>query len=277
MDHDVILIETIERYLNDQMADAERIAFEQHIQADPALAEAVQDYAKILEGMRANMWHKFQDNVKQWETEAKATDTPLALVQSPKKVAFWPKFAKYAAAVLVFAVAGTAMYMNLNAGKSNAELFATYYNPDVQTMRNGGESNASLPFDSKVLDGLSQERRDYFAKAYDTYALGSYSQALELFEKFRANKTAKLAEQQALYFEAICKIGLEDEFAAIKSFDELLAVTADVALIDKASWYKALLLLKNGERKSAKKILTEIQFSSSSPYAHQAASLLKEF
>jgi hypothetical protein len=75
-------------------------------------------------------------------------------------------------------------------------------------------------------------------------------------------------------YKGLAHLGLEQAAEAKRSFDKVLAL--DDGFQDTAEWYKALALVKLGDRKEARKLLTSIA-NGPSPFAVQAAELLKDF
>ena len=111
----------------------------------------------------------------------------------------------------------------------------------------------------------------------------TYNQALEKFNNKEYNDSKHLFEQiiindnsnySALYYKSLCCFFLEENENAITGFNQILKISKG-EYYDSAKWYKALALLKKGNKKEAKKILEEI-IKSNSSFKNNAELKLKE-
>ena len=103
------------------------------------------------------------------------------------------------------------------------------------------------------------------------YQSNNFADALK--EADNALKNDPVNSELHLY-KGLAHLGIDQPAEAKKSFDKVLAL--DDGFQDTAEWYKALAIIKLGDRKEARKLLTSIA-NGPSPYAAQAAELLKEF
>ena len=68
-------INQIEKYIDHQLDASEKLAFEKELQQNPELAQALQDYRKIFEGLKLNQNSNFKDNLQAWSQEWQELDT----------------------------------------------------------------------------------------------------------------------------------------------------------------------------------------------------------
>ena len=110
-----------------------------------------------------------------------------------------------------------------------------------------------------------------YNQALEKFNAKDFSSAKQLFEVILINDNCNY---NALYYKSLCFFNLDDYDNAISGFNQVLKIKKG-EFFDSAKWYKALALIKKGNKKEAKKILEEI-IKSNSLYKNDAEQKLKE-
>ncbi len=87
MDNDELKSLAIERYLDGRMTEAETIAFEQQMQADPTLEAALEDERLVRAAMQRQREQDLRAKLKRWRQEV--PEAPATEVMLPQKGSAW--------------------------------------------------------------------------------------------------------------------------------------------------------------------------------------------
>ena len=132
MDLEMLDIELVEMYLDDEMDVQERAAFEARVLKDKELKHKLETQRLLRGGMKHLAMKDFLQEVSQWEQELQATKSP----SSPVLRLWVPRLAIAAAALLIVFLITNWMIGNQN---PNEELIERYYAAiEIESNRRGG-------------------------------------------------------------------------------------------------------------------------------------------
>lgn len=233
----------IEQYFNNELAPAEREAFEQRCATDPAFAEAVGFYIAARQQLNQELQAQ-----KKKEFDALYQE----LKDKPARVRSMARFIPYAAAACIILFAG---WFFLWRSPSPQTLAGRYIAENLQSLP-GTMSGAQ---DSLQLGIAAFNRKDY-AAAQQIFAALVYTNDPEAYEKLGV----------------ACLAGNNDD-CALSSFETLSSFPG--LHTNRGPFYKAITLMKRGrrnDRQEAKRLLQDIidkqQFGN-----QQAAQWIKYF
>lgn len=256
----------IASYLNNQMDEAEKTAFEAQIKSDTELASFIETYA-TLEGVY---------NEEKWTIEANATAEELKelaaqfraddVADISKKIRTIQKqnnsqhkskrktYFYYISTAVAIAAVFTLFYFSFMQSLTANDAFEKYHDwstlPAFQTK---SETVNSLP-----------RARAFFNEE-------KYSDALRLFT-FYSNSNP-YNPNVALYI-GVCQLELQEYSEALKTF--AILQSSDAIDNHKAYWYTAMVYLKQNDAKKAKEILKILVENPSYYNAEKAQELLKK-
>ncbi|MEM6685095.1 MAG: tetratricopeptide repeat protein [Bacteroidota bacterium] len=259
--------EQIASYINNQMNEAEKTAFEALLNTNEELASFVEICTSLDSVYNENTWN-IQSNASVEEVKALANEFRAADVLSlSKKIraiqsqanTTTPQKTKrtyfyiISSAVAVAAVM-TLFYFSFMQSITAVEAFETYHNWNA------------LP--SFVKKGTVEDTR---AKAQELFEAEKYQEALTLFNK---NAQQTVYDPTLQLYIGVCHLELENYTAALETFDALL--NSNTLDNHKAYWYKALTYLKQNDAENAKKILQTLVEDSDNYNYEKAKELLKK-
>jgi hypothetical protein len=238
-------LEKIEKFLANELEDAELWEFKKALETDVQLAKELKQYKEMKELITQKHKRDFLEAMKDVMDEEKEAPKPK------KKINLF-YFGAAAAAILILFAIGNITYNAFLRNQSNADLFTVYYKPDnMSLVVRSGLINSDQP----VLFGLQQ------------YELQNYTAALESFQKSPNNMMGRL-------YSGLSNVELGEFSLAIADFKTIIK-HQDNLFIDQAEWYLALCYLKTGQSKETKKQL-EIIAQGRGIYKTKAQKLLNE-
>ncbi len=239
--------ENILAYLREELSEAEKLDFEQQLQADPALAAELssqQQSWQLLGELPARARQKAE--IGSWIAEASAAE-PAARIRRFSPVS---RYISIAAAIILLAALG---YLFLPKTATTESLYADYYQPYTYSQTMGaGDSTDSL-----------------------------FQQGVRLFkeEKFdlAIRELQLIASDATIYADACMLIGAaymqQKMYASAIPYFQQASISPSLA--DQAHWYQAWAHLMAGEKAEAKELLQKT--AASQGYKHQeAADLLRK-
>ncbi|MEM6719276.1 MAG: CDC27 family protein [Bacteroidota bacterium] len=266
MNFDDTTYEKIASYLDNQMDEGEKVAFEALLEKDTELAAFVATYASLDNVYNENTWNVQSkasvDEVKALANQFRADDvTALSETirgiqkqhnssQKSKKSYFYIISSAVAIAAMM-----TLIYFTFMQSLTAIEAFEEYQNWNA------------LP--SFVKKGDTEDQR---ATAQALFQAKKYQEALAIFKAYEQKNTAYDPKVQ-LYI-GVCYLELENYHEALQTFDAL----QNSKTIDnhKAYWYTALVYLKQNDGETAKKILGELVKNPTNYNYEKAKDLLKK-
>ncbi|HMR82351.1 MAG TPA: tetratricopeptide repeat protein [Niabella sp.] len=210
----------IEQYLHRQLPAAELLSFEQRLSADADWRQKVEAVRLMMVGIQEAV---LQDKLDQFHNEI----NPATLKAVSLQKSSWKKWMA-AAAVLIIVVAGL-LYFN-----TRPTLFDAYYTPDE-----------GLPTYMGVADNYE------FDRAMVEYKTGDYQKAITTWQQLLKDNPGN---DTLSYFIGSAFLADKDTRQAKAYFDKTIGVPGS-AFLQHAKWYKALILLKEGNREEAANLL----------------------
>lgn len=260
----------IASYLNNQMDEVEKTAFEALLESDAELTSFLETY-KTLEGVyNEEKWTikttASIDEVKELARQFRADDVvdlskKIRTIQqenhtqkSPKKKTYF----YYISSAVAIAAIFTLFYFSFMQSLSPADAFEQYHN-----------WNTLPSFQDKGI--IDDDTKANLIKAETLFEEKKYKEALTLFSSTTKNKT--YIPNAALYI-GISQLELQQYTAALKTFEILK--NSDAIDHHKAYWYTALVYLKQDDADKAKKILEVLVQNPDYYNSKKAQKLLKK-
>jgi hypothetical protein len=235
----------ISDYLDDKMTDSDLRVFEEKLSKDAHLAEEVNDFKALDEGLQAVGMEKFRLAVKEWEQDINIAHPPLVT---------WKKYLAVAAVIALILV--PAIYLLTGQQANSEELFLSYYEPYDELIISRGNSVDSL--EMLLADGM------------EAYNLGAYRKCSDLLISYLQQQPE--AHRVALYL-AIAQLELNQKEMAEANF---IRAQEDPVFKQQAQWYQALSYLKFSETEKAMVMLRSIVNSKNHYRKNEASRLLRE-
>lgn len=255
-------MELIERFLEDQLTEDEKRAFEARKQNDKDFKTLVSDMDLLLEGIKQSARKtskqeklerlKFFSEVVDMETEEENSEG-----EKGKVVPLYRKRSILAIAASIALLISLSAYFTRDQVPLNERIYAAYFEPFDSP--GTGLTRSS----SNTTEGLSLK-----AQAYLAYDNANYTEAVSLFNKILSEKDDPIIH--LCLGNAQLKLGEYDEAEA--TFNQMLNEHTD--LVTQTRWYLALTYLRENKMERAKSILWEV--SEGSTYGEKARKILKD-
>ena len=269
-------IDTIHRFLNNDMGDAEREAFEAEIRSNPALQHDVELEQLLLAGLERAGEHKLRNTVGEVHQELKSTgffDTaahesrpPLRLVHSSKTSTMRRLLA--IAATLVLVAASIWFFTKNGASVDQDAIFANHFNPGEESAR---AKTIITTLESIGFGPLTES--DSLRMALQAYEDGHYDEALTLLKDITA---AHPDNDAALYYTGIIHMS-QERYA--KAVEILLPISRSETseFRNDALWNLGLCYLKMENAKDdAREAFTKLSEDNDYPKHRSAKAVLEQ-
>ncbi|WP_420570897.1 tetratricopeptide repeat protein [Kordia sp.] len=260
--------EQIASYLNNQMSEDEKTAFEALLKNDAELASFVDTFSSLESVYNEDTWNvKTNATVKELKALANEfrTDDVVDLskkIRDIQQEAHTPQVTKnrktyfyYISSAVAIAAIMTLFYFTFMQSITATDAFTEYHDwnslPSFQTK---SDTNTNL------------------AKAATLFQQEKYKEALTAFKKHE-HETATYDPKIQLYI-GVSYLELDNYHEAIQTFDALL--NSDTFDHHKGYWYTALTYLKQNDAKNAKKVLEKLVSDPNNYNYQKAKKLLKE-
>lgn len=209
--------ETIERFLQNEMTEADAAAFKIKLQADKILQQKTEEVKLLLVGIK---------EVSLEEQMVKFHNS-MSIKKAGRVVAFSKRWL-IAASVLAIACLSLWWF----AGRENKydKLYASYFTPDPG-----------------LITAMGSSENYSFEKAMVEYKEGNYKKAIEAWSALRS------AQQQSdtlNYFLGMAYLAMNKK-ARAKEFLTLITNDSNKSFYKDACWYLGLVFLKEGEKEKA--------------------------
>lgn len=242
----------IERYLDDEMKEAEKARFEDQVSVDAGLIGAIDFHKEVREALQKHEVIEFKRTLLEVIEEAENKKTPQKTRMLKK---YWYGIA---ASIVLFAALG--IITNIQRSRpSPDELFSSYYKAiPVQVYTRSDD----IQIDERLHEGLIK------------YKNGDYKNALEIFITIED-------ENMIMYVSllcGICYIETQEYEKALNKF-EIILHTKDLEksiYYRDAEWYASLCYIKMEKEDKAKQLLLAIA-ESESTYKSKAKLVLKSY
>lgn len=258
MQHNIY--DNIKQYLNEQLPETDRLAFEQQMKTDPEFAEEVATWAAIYQGIQEHgdevlnteLTHLGKNLLKQ---QSDSTTMRAKVNQEQlKSRAMVPRWVYAAAALLLLLVIALPLYQKLNDPANTYASAETLYSENFQ-----------MPNAPAVRDAtLSSWRQAYENK--------QFPEAIAELEKLLSNP-AYPRKAEAQLFIGLSHLGAGDAQNAIETFQN---VSPDSFEWEDAQWYTAMAYLKLNDTEKAKSILQALSVQASAELRAKAVKVLTQ-
>jgi FimV-like protein len=238
--------EIIERYLEGELSQEERLAFEARLHAETALAEEVALHQHLRTGIQASGRNRMLDMLAETDRKMPAYHPPAQII--PFGEAARSRFYQIAAAVILLLIP---LYLVLDYNRRPNKLFAAYFSPHQAVMVESG---------------------DPMAQAMQEYQRQNYAQALPILEKMLSERAN---HDTTLFYQGNSSLALGKADEAISSFEKLTTDQAN-PFYHEAQWYLALAYLKDKQPEKARNLLNSLSADANHPHQKQAAELLQK-
>ena len=264
------IIESIHRFLLDDMEGDEKTTFENELASNEAIKKQITMEQRFLKGieyvadaeLKSNI-SNVHDSLKQKGFFKEEQTGGAKIINMKKRTTSRRLFA--VAAALVALVAAWFVFNNSDANLDTEEIYSNHYQIEKSiTYALIDKTNPAFidPADSK-------SKQLYLA--LDQYKNGEYTAALNyldgLNEEFPEDK-------QVAFYKGLSNIGIGNTDKAIKLLTPL--TESGFEYHDAAKWYLSLSFIKTNKLIEAKKILNDLTQKNIPPYAEKAKKLLAD-
>jgi predicted Zn-dependent protease len=210
-------LEEIERFLQLEMTQEERVSFLSRIQVDPELAEHVNEMQFLYVGVQEASLQQRLDRFHEEIPRNSADTTSGARMFSLRTLL------AAASIIIVFAVSGWWLFIRT---EPNQSIFADFYSPDP------GLISAMTTSDSYLFD-----------RAMIDYKTGHYEDAINAWSKLQ---TSHPTNDTLNYFLGSAMLATERTEKAI-GYLERVTTSGSSAFLKDTYWYLALAWIKEGD------------------------------
>lgn len=247
MDQEEINDIKIQRYLDGDLEEQERLDFEKQLKANPDLQSQADRYNILSKGIRYHNRMKAWQQIEKLEAEAVSEDKEVET--SNRKV--WPYWA-FAASVALLVCSIVYLFFN---PFDNSHLFAENFTP--YPVLAGGPTRGE--------DDLLTLHKNAFA----AYNNGNYEEAILLFEA-----GGDLEEDYlTLFYLGNAYLATGNYQDAILAFEKTLAYST--AFAPQSRWYLGLSYLADGDEEKARLVFKELAAGTSS-YSPKAKKIMDD-
>lgn len=235
--------EYLERYLAGELSDTEQTAFEKAMDAQPKLEEAFRRHMLARAAVFHTAKEEWRDNKRQklreWRAEEKQTSS----------VSWY----QMAAAIALLLAIGLGIYFLQSRQSSPEELFLAYYEVDAAPNTRNQASESEL------------------YKGYQAFNQQNYEEALMRWDNIPADQLDNFTTNELTYYRGLSYLELGRTTEAIQQLNQI----QDSDFSDRATWYLALIWLKEGEADRARPLIQSLA-RRASPYQSKAKEVLKQ-
>ena len=233
--------EEIERYLDGEMTDQEKLAFEQRLTNEPLLKQEYDVLNSVVNQVQNSKREELKSLLQKADLEL--DDKPI---NRPSGVLFW----RYAIAASITLMISLSIFYYYNSKVDNREkLVAAYWQKDK-----------GLPV---LMDENSNASLD---NAMTAYKSGNYDYAFSQLEALTQTDTV-------LYYEGLCSFELKKDAT---TYIKPVAENSSSVFQAKAKYYLLLLYIKADKKVDAVKLLNELLKETEHPYREQILRLSQE-
>lgn len=253
-------------YLEGEMQDEERAAFEVSLESDPELRKLLDEYKIILSGVEEWGDRQLRDSIRDQSSKWGLSDHPAEVNAVPAQVKKNNNLIYLlAAAVFIGVVCWVFLipYLKTNSGE---KLYAQYYTTDTVWIH----SAVNLFMEDGFIPATQEP--DTMKMAIEQFLKGDYTSSISLLEDLKGGGSR---ENWKNYFLGMNYLGLR-EWEKASGLFELSCHAQDTLLHEQACWQLALIEVRlHSESEKTRSLLRNV-IDSNSNYASQAESILKQ-
>lgn len=204
--------EKIDPYLDGELNEEEKAAFEKSVEQDPQLEEEVRQNMLLREVVETAYQENLRAHIRTWKSEgSKNSDRQVATI---RRLGY-----RLAAAASVVIILTASIFTMVVPQYSNDRIAARFYEPDADLGSIRGSNDA-----------------DILRQAFENYEQGNFTGAIPGFQRYPDN-------DKALYGLGLSYYQIEDFENAIITF-KALAERKNIEYTEKAEFYLLLSYLK---------------------------------
>ena len=250
--------EIIEAYLTNELSAADRVSFENDIQADPKLREEVDRQHDLRLGLRAlgieRALERAKVQYKATSASPKSTDRQTTV---PPLLAW--RYWAVAASIVVMLGIGYYTYQHTNDRQADLAYTETFTpDPTDELVKNFPTGTILPTVRAQLLEALSQ------------YKVGKYDRAINQLRMLPADKQTIDYKN---YFLGLSYLANKQPAEAIPLLSRVLVVPS-AKLRQKAEWFLALAYVKNEQKEKALPMLKRISVDKANPFQSLATRVL---
>lgn len=244
-------IELIEKYMDQELSEAEQSEFDSRLQTEKEFQKDFERIKLLIEGIR---YSGSKSSIRSKIEHLEATLPDIEIGSPDRSQISRGQLLKYAASFALILVSAW-LFRDLILKPDYEEIYTANFEPYLNT-------------GSGVVRG-SGETRSPEQLAYAAYDADNFSEAVQQFNALLSKKDD--AAMRLYLGNALLAMGEVE--SAKQQFLTLL--DNEAGLIVQAKWYLSLCYLKNGERDQAKEILLDLSQSGKS-YRNRAIKILED-
>lgn len=242
----------IEKYLDQKMTEAARIAFEKLVEKDADLKEELALHKQVAATLKGEKVHEFRkvlnETDKNWKSNEAAPKVKAKTINFRRIIAI-------AAAVLFFVLAYQ-FFFSGGEQLPNEQLFADNFQPYQMLLSQRDLSN--------------EGKNALLENAISAYSKGDFQNASLAFQQLSENIPEDISFR---FYRAVAELAAKNSDSAIVLFGAINAIQ-DHPFKEQTRWYLSLAYLQKGDSESAANLLKEIR-SGQFKYA-QAQQILQQ-
>lgn len=254
------ILKLIESYLEGELSDTEKVAFEQRLKTDEDLAKHLQLHQEVdlalgdpksleMENILSEIGDEFSEKYQ----------TPIKEITPPTRNRFLRPLSIAASLILLAAVLW--WQFGNNSSTDPQQLFTDFYQP--YSVSNTIRSTNGSP-DSKLADGQKK------------YQDKNYKEAISIFEDIlKVEKPTSEQTPAVHFFKGLSHLELDEYMQADDDLNQVLNIS-NHTYTQQAQWYLALIKLNQGQTDRTIFWLKEVlKTSTNGKFAEQARQLLE--
>lgn len=238
----------IDRYLEGNLSDIEKLRLNDEINTNPEFKEKVRKQILLIRGIRRYGRNELSRKISEWEMEIHQERE--STVPSEKKVTFW----YYAAATISLLLVFSAIFIYISGNNNTESIIAEFYSP--------------YEFTNSQTRG-NEEKNLLYNDILTFYQQGDYEQTISMIQS--AGPDLHTVDIRFLLGNAYQASGRLEE--AKEVFEKLSK--EESAFRFGSQWYLSLCYLASDQKEQAIDLLEELSGTASS-YAPKAKDLLKK-
>ncbi len=249
-----IVYDTIERFLSGNLTGEALVQFKERLNQDADLAAQVEFHRQLQSAVTSEPDElNFRKLLKQ-EGQKYTQSRGEATLKKGRFGKIW-----FAAAASILLLLGAWLMRDVLLGQNNSSeaLFAQYFEQPVLLIQ-----------DRSTTSSLDKQK----AIAYQAYENKNFHRSAELLNQILGSNTGKM---EMYYFAAVSNLSIENghEEKAIEQLDRIIQ-DGQSSYVYGARWYKALALLKKGNKEAAVDELSFLKGKGQGKYKKMAIELL---
>lgn len=235
--------EYMERYVAGELSEAERQTFEQAMDEQPKLEEEFRRHmlarGAVFQAAKEEWRADKRQKLREWRTADKKTSS----------VSWY----QMAAAIALLLAVGLGIYFSQTKQSSPEELFLAYYEVDAAPISRNQAPESDL------------------LKGYQAFNQQNYQEALALWDRLPVDQLDRFTTNELSYYRGLTYLELGRSTEAIQQLKRI----QDSNFAHRATWYLALIWLKEGQIDKARPLIQGLT-EQTSPFQEKAKEVLRQ-